>query len=253
MGRAALIQDHNALRTSSRALIIQDSAPLRTSYAEYLLEKGLDVYTAHGAADALALLPAVKPNVTVLDLDIRESDGFDLIKPICQSGSLCMILSARDAREDRINALSIGADDYIMKPVDIEELFLRLRNMLMHRQGPPSQQQSTILDLQGVRVDLMTRAILGPDDSPGAELTSTELTFLRILTDNFERVVSKEALFSAIRGEVYSPTTRSLDVGMSRLRIKLRQSSAGVDIRSVRQAGYLLARAVGARTTRQEI
>ena len=225
-----------------RALLIEDSVSLRTSYTEYLADRGFDVYTAHGAADALALLSAVKPDVTTLDLDIRGTDGFELIPPIRSSGSLCLIVSERNTHEDRIRALSMGADDYVPKPVDLEELFLRLRNMLAHRQAPSSEARGTILDLQGVRIDLMTRAILGPDDKPGAELTATELTFLRVLTDNFERVVSKETLFAAIRGEVYSPTTRSLDVGMSRLRIKLRQSGAGVDIRSVRQAGYLLAR-----------
>jgi len=250
MGRALPTRDFSTARLSYRALIIQDSANLRTSYTEYLADKGFDIYSARGAADALALLTAVKPDVTTLDLDMREADGFELIPAIRQNGSLCVVLSSRNAQEDRIRALSLGADDYVLKPVDLEELFLRLRNMLAHRQTAASEAKTTILDLQGVRVDLITRAILGPDDTPGAELTATELAFLRILTDNFERVVSKEALFAAIRGEVYSPTTRSLDVGMSRLRIKLRQSGAGVDIRSVRQAGYLMARATVATAPR---
>ena len=235
-----------------RALLIEDSPPLRASYSEYLIDRGFDVYMAHGAADALALLPAVKPDVTTLDLDLRGEEGFNLIAPIRKSGSYCVIVSTRDASEDRIRALALGADDYVVKPVDLEELFLRLRNMLERRQGSSPASQSTILDLNGVRVDLLTRAILGPDDRPGAELTATELTLLRVLVENFERVVSKETLFASIRGEIYSPTTRSLDVGMSRLRLKLRESGADVDIRSVRQAGYLLSRALGAKTTQRE-
>jgi DNA-binding response OmpR family regulator len=132
--------------------------------------------------------------------------------------------------------------------LDLEELFLKLRNLVAHKRSSPGEPQSTILDLSGVRIDLVTRAVLGPNDHPGPELTATELTLLRILADNFERVVSKETLFSAIRGEAYSPTTRSLDVGLSRLRIKLREGGANVDIRSVRQAGYLLSRSLGVKT-----
>ena len=76
----------------------------------------------------------------------------------------------------------------------------------------------------------------------GAELSETELSLLRILSDNIDRVVSKDALFQEIYGRPYTPTTRSLDVGVSRLRAKLKSSGVGVEIRSVRSAGYMLLR-----------
>jgi DNA-binding response OmpR family regulator len=234
----------------SRALLIEDSAILRTSYSEYLANRGLDIYTAHGPADAMALLSAIRPEVTALDIDFREADGFEMIERICATGSLCLVVSDSDSQEDRIRALSLGADGYVSKPVELEELFLHLRNMLAHRQAAQPEAQSTILELNGVRVDLMTRALLTPEGERRAELTASELTMLRILADNLERVVSKETLFAAMRGEAYSSATRSLDVGVSRLRIKLRNSGAPVDVRSVRQAGYILSRAPVARATR---
>lgn len=235
-----------------RALLIEDSGSLRASYSEYLAGRGLDIYTAHGASDGIALLNAIKPEVTALDIDFQETDGFELIGAIRDTGSLCLVVSDRHALEDRIRALSLGADDYVVKPIELEELFLRLRNMLAHRQAPSSDNHNTVLDLNGIRIDLVTRALLDPDGERGPELTSTELAMLRILADNFERVVSKETLFGAMRGEAYSVATRSLDVSISRLRLKLRNAKASVDIRSVRQAGYILSRSALPRNTREE-
>ncbi len=226
-----------------RVLLIEDSGALRASYSEYLANRGLDIYTAHGATDALALLDAIKPEVTTLDLDLREANGLELIGAIRDSGSLCLAVSGSDNSEDRIQALALGVDDYIVKPLELEELFLRLRNMLAHRQTTKSDHhQGTILELNGVRIDLVSRALLSAEGELGPELTATELAMLRILADNIERVVSKETLFGAMRGESYSAATRSLDVGISRLRLKLRNAAAPVDIRSVRQAGYILSR-----------
>jgi DNA-binding response OmpR family regulator len=240
----------NKDKPMGRALLIEESVPLLSSYADYLTKRGLDIYTAHGANDGLALLAAVRPDVTALDLDLRQTDGFELIRSIRDNGSLCLVVSESDDSQDRIRALSLGADDYVVKPVELEELFLRLRNMLAHRQGPATETQNPVLDLNGVRIDLMTRTLLTPEGLPGAELTATELSMLRVLAENLDRVVSKDALFSAMRGETYSSTTRSLDVGISRLRAKLKNASAQVDVRSVRQAGYILSRTVGQRSGR---
>jgi DNA-binding response OmpR family regulator len=85
----------------------------------------------------------------------------------------------------------------------------------------------------------VTRAILNRSGRPGPELTETELSLLRLLTENMDRVVAKETLFSSIYGRPYAPGTRSLDVGVSRLRIKLRSTDIGAEIRSVREAGYM--------------
>ena len=231
-----------------RALLIEHSAQLRASFSEYLSERGIDVYTAHGAADGIAMLTAVKPEVTALALSFRDDDEFELIPSICDSGSLCLVVTEQDDSENRMRALSLGADGYLVKPVEPEELFLRVRNMIAHRQPCAGQEaQNTILDLNGIRVDLMSRALIGPNGESDVELTATELTMLRKLSENIDRIVSKEALFGAMHNEAYSSATRSLDVGVSRLRIKLRKAGAPVDIRSVRQAGYILSRAAAGR------
>ncbi len=224
----------------NRALLIEASSALRTECAEYLQSRGVDIYTARGASDARALLPALRPGVTALDIDVEDGEGFDLIETIVGAGSRCLVISARDRVQDRIRALSLGADDYLAKPVNLEEFYLRIRNMLAHRGPPPANANSAIVDLQGIRVDLVSRALLRRDGAPGPELTETELSLLRILTENVNRVVSKESLFASLYGRPYAPGTRSLDVGVSRLRIKLKSTDIGAEIRSVREAGYLL-------------
>ena len=225
-----------------RALLIEASSPRRTACAEYLQARGIDTYTARGLYDARALLPALKPDVTALDPDLEDGDGLELIKEIVDRGSRCLVLSVREEVEYRIRALSLGADDYLQQPVHLEELFLRLRNILRIRAPLESGFKNAIVDLQGVKVDLVSRALLNCDGARGPELTETELSLLRILTDNVNRIVSKETLFATVYGRTYSPGTRSLDVGISRLRIKLKSTDNGAEIRSVREAGYLLAR-----------
>ena len=83
----------------------------------------------------MALLSAIRPEVTALDIDSGEADGFEMIERIRNTGSLCLVVSDSVSSEDRIRALSLGADDYVTKPVELEELFLRLRNMIAHRQA----------------------------------------------------------------------------------------------------------------------
>ena len=105
-----------------------------------------------------------------------------------------------------------------------------------------------VREFAGVRVDLATRAVLRPDGAPGEELTETELSVLRVLAENLDRIVSREALHPVVTGEpTPAKPSRAIDTCVSRLRIKLRSGLAPVEIRSVRQAGYLFRRERSAR------
>ena len=227
-----------------RVLLIEGSATLRTSLSEYLRSRGIDSYAAYGVTDARALLPALNPDVTILDLELEDGDAFDLIDDIAKVGSRCLILTARDRAEDLIRGLSSGADDFVAKPIEIEEVYLRICNILANRRLQSAGANSNIvIDLQGIKVNLVTRTLLGGGDAPGADLTETELSLLRILTENIGRVVSKEVLFESVHGRPSTSRTRSLGVSISRLRIKLKSIDTDTEIRSVRQAGYILSRA----------
>ena len=134
--------------------------------------------------------------------------------------------------------MSLGADDFVKLPIDLEELYLRIRNIIAHRSPVGLQRNDLVLDLEGVKVDLITREVLKADGTPGSELTESEFALLRVLTENANRVVTKEALFKSLRGSPSSAATRSLDVTISRLRSKLKSTDSEAEIRSVRQLGY---------------
>jgi DNA-binding response OmpR family regulator len=189
-----------------RVLLVEGSAALRTSLSEYLRSRGIDSYTACGVTDARALLAALNPDVTILDLELEDGDAFDLIDDIAKVGSRCLILTSRDRSEDLIRGLSSGADDFVAKPIEIEEVYLRVCNILANRRLQSvgvGASNNIVIDLQGIKVNLVTRTLLGGDDTPGADPTETELSLLRILTENIGRVVSKEVLFESVHGRPF--------------------------------------------------
>jgi DNA-binding response OmpR family regulator len=228
-----------------RALLVAEGLDLRNKFSQYLQERGLDVYVAKGAEDARALLPALRPDITTLDVDFTEGDAFKLIEDIGRAGSRCLIISEKNQVEDRIRALSLGADDYLIKPIHLEELYLRLRNIVVNRGGNVGAASVTVIDLNGVKVDLVRRALLNSEGEIGPELTENELTLLRVLADGIDRVISKEELFLAVFGRPYTTGTRLLDVCASKLRIKLKSTDIPVELRSVRKVGYMLSRSSG--------
>ena len=231
----------------TRALVIEGEQALRNSLSPFFQKSGLDLYGAASLEDARALLPVLKPAVTIVDRELRDGDGLDLVVEAVQSGARALVVSAHNATADRIKALLLGAQEYLAKPADPEEVFLRVRNMLATR-TPAHEDRGMVHEFGGVRVDLTTRAVLRADGTHLDELTETELAVLRMLADNADRIVTREALHPVVTGA--QPTgkpTRAIDTCVSRLRIKLRAADVGAEIRSVRQAGYLFRRERGAR------
>ena len=230
----------------TRALVIEGEQRLRLSLSPYFQKTGLDLYGAVSLEDARALMPVLKPALTIIDRELRDGDGLDLVGDAAQVGARMMVVSERNEAADRVKALTLGAHDYVAKPADPEEVYLRARNLLS-AQGARSE-PDMVREFAGVRVDLATRAVLRPDGAPGEELTETELSVLRVLAENLDRIVSREALHPVVTGEpTPAKPSRAIDTCVSRLRIKLRSGLAPVEIRSVRQAGYLFRRERSAR------
>jgi DNA-binding response OmpR family regulator len=232
---------------TTRALVIEGDQALRSLLAPFFQKSDLDLYGAASLEDARALLPVLRPAVTIVDRELRDGDGLDLLAEAARIGARALVVSARNAAADRIKALNLGAQEYLGKPADPEEVYLRVRNMLA-AQTPSNDDHGMIREFGGVRVDLTTRAVLRADGSHFDELTETELAVLRTLAENIDRIVSREELHPVVTGaEAIGKPTRAIDTCVSRLRIKLRAADAGVEIRSVRQAGYLFRRERGAR------
>jgi DNA-binding response OmpR family regulator len=225
----------------NRALVIAKKSQTTTELCEFLRGRGIDIIAAHGFPAAAALLPDLRPDVTILDLEVRDGYGHEMVSEIGKAGSRCLMISARNDARDRVRALRMGVDDYVGKPIDIEEVYLRVRNILTynHRRDDESKH---ILDLQGIKVDLTKRVLLKRDGTHGPDLTESELSMLRVLTDSMNRIVSREALFASLYEGPYDAKSRAVDTGVSRLRIKLKSTDTTIDIRSVRLAGYILVR-----------
>jgi DNA-binding response OmpR family regulator len=225
-------------------LLVEEQADLRATMQDYLQSRGVDTFTARGVTDASELLPAIKPDIVAVDVDPVDGDAYALVERALELGASCIVVSGRLEVNDRVRALAMGVDGFVPKPVDLEELYLRVRNVLARRRSPEANGVSAILDLNGIKVDLVKRSVIGRGGHPDAELTETELEMLRMLSGSVDRLVAREAIYVALKGKPYQAASRALDVGVSRLRLKLKAAGAGVEIRSVRQAGWLLSREV---------
>jgi DNA-binding response OmpR family regulator len=188
------------------------------------------------ARDALAESPY---DAVVLDLGLPDGDGLDLLREWRRSGfnEPVLILSARDAVNDRIHGLNIGADDYLPKPFNPRELVARIKAILRRAQGNGGD--AARLELGEIKLDLRTyRVTVGGND---VRLTGTEFEILRSLLETPGKVVSKEQLSERALGRRLMPYDRSIDTHISNLRGKLERSgNRQTTIQNQRGVGYLL-------------
>lgn len=219
-----------------KILIVEDQSQL----AEFL-ERGLSeqsyttvrVGSCKAASDALC---ETKYDAIVLDLNLPDGDGLDLLYSWRKAGFTepIVILSARDAVEDRIKGLNGGADDYLPKPFSLEELLARLRSLIRRQQAV----KNTLLEHRELRMDLQTRSVhLG-----GAlvELTSREYALLEVFMHNPGRVLTRTFICEKIWESHYDVDANLLDVYMSKLRAKLENSPQRLLFKTLRGVGYQL-------------
>jgi DNA-binding response OmpR family regulator len=174
----------------------------------------------------------------VLDLGLPDGDGFDLLREWRASGfnEPVLILSARDAVNDRILGLNLGADDYLPKPFSIEELVARLRSLLRRQSTAP---RATTLEHRGVRLDLLAR--VATVEGRAVDLTAREFALLELFLQNPRRVLTRTLIAEKIWDASYDLETNLIEVYVRRLRQKLDQPGAEPFIRTVRGSGYQLA------------
>ena len=219
-----------------RVLIVEDSVAIREMVVEALADAG---YVSGGRVDGGGLedvLAAFRPDVVVLDVMLPGRDGFALIDVVRSYGDAgIVLLTARDALEDRLRGLDSGADDYLVKPFEIAELLSRVAAVL-RRKGRVSsaiQLGDLVLDLDAATAS-RAGAVL--------DLTATELKLLFYLADQRGRVVSKDQILNAVWGyDAYDPNL--VEVYISALRRKLEAHGPRV-LHTVRGIGYRLSASV---------
>jgi DNA-binding response OmpR family regulator len=214
-------------------LLVEDDAVLADGLSRTLQAQGMQVELACDGLQADLLLQRNPPAVAVLDIGLPGIDGFEVVRRLRARGDATpvLLLTARDAVEDRVRGLETGADDYLVKPFATPELVARIR-ALARRNAP----KSNVLTLGNIVLDSgARRARVG--ERP-LELSVREWAVLEYLLQHAGRVVSKQQIVDAIAPWGEDLTLNAVEVYVSRLRLKL--DGAGATLRTIRGFGYLL-------------
>ncbi|MGI9508874.1 MAG: response regulator transcription factor [Geminicoccaceae bacterium] len=219
-----------------RLLFIEDNARLAANTAASLRDAGFVVDLAETGEDGLLALDATRYDALILDLGLPDMDGMAVLSTLRdRSPDLpVLILTARDALDDRINGLNAGSDDYLVKPFAAGELVARIKALLRR----PGGALGTVLEAGNLSFDTVGRETrIGNGAAP---LSKRESDVLELLLRRKGRVVPKDAIEESLYGFDEEATPNAVEVATHRLRKKLESAGATVRIHTLRGVGYLL-------------
>ncbi len=228
-----------------RLLYVEDESDLGNVVSQYLEMVGFDVVWESSATTALAAFKA-RPDFDLILIDVQLPDynGFQLAEEISEqaAGQPFLFLTARREKKDRLQGLNIGADDYITKPFDVDELVLRIKNILkrldFQRPHPPAIDSSKMLTHIGdVQINQNTHKMTCPDGET-IDLTLREMQVMLFLNKNQGKLLRREDILVQIWGENDYFMGRSLDVFISRIR-KILKHSERLSIETVYGSGFI--------------
>lgn len=223
---------------SAKVLVIDDDAAIRRLLRNTLERAGYVVVEAVNGRDALAQAAAHHPNAILLDLGLPDRDGLSLIPLLrADDNGVLIVVSARDATDEKVAALDLGAEDYVTKPFDTDELLARLRVALRHR--GTSENTPKIVRKGDLTIDLDRRIVLRVDEE--LHLTRKEHDVLAVLARHIGRVVTHERIIKAAWGGDEDPRIEYLRIVIRNLRQKLEAPGAvGSVIANELGVGYRL-------------
>jgi len=217
-----------------RIVLVEDNAILARALLQALGDQGHGVDWLPEGADAASYLRADPPDLAILDLNLPGRDGLDILRELRAAGLAVPVLAltARDGPGERVAGLDAGADDYLTKPFDMDELLARVR-ALGRRAG---QMRPAVEALGNLAFDRAARALTGPEGE--IALSRRELALFEALLDHAGRVIGKETLSARLYGTGADVDENAVELLVSRLRKKL--GGTGVEIRTLRGLGYLM-------------
>jgi two-component system, OmpR family, response regulator CpxR len=216
-------------------LLIDDDIELCELIQEFFAARGIRLSVVHDGRRGLAEAFERSHELILLDVMLPGLDGFELLRQLRRRSDVpIIILTARTANTDRVAGLDAGADDYLPKPFDPDELVARIRAVL-RRSGRVAPSGVDLIEVNGVRLSPSTREVWSDGREVG--LTTIEFDILDLIVRSAGRIVSRDELTAAIHQRPASPLDRSLDVHVSHLRKKL--GRRGSVIRTVRGVGYM--------------
>jgi two-component system, OmpR family, response regulator MprA len=224
----------------ARLLVVDDEPALREALQSSLEFEGYRVVTAGDGQAALAELGRESYDAVLLDVMMPRLDGLTACRRLRQSGDHVpvLMLTARDAVGDRVSGLDAGADDYLVKPFELDELLARVRALLRRGAlggGPADPSELVYGDL---RLDPATREVTR--SGRRLDLTRTEYLLLELLLTHPRQVLTREQILAEVWGFDFEPTSNSLDVYVMYLRRKTEAGGEPRLIHTVRGVGYVL-------------
>ncbi|HYW55730.1 MAG TPA: response regulator transcription factor [Polaromonas sp.] len=221
-----------------KLLLVEDDPSMQTALRRALQSRGMDVQTCGDGRAALGRWQQVAPDVVLLDLSLPGLDGLQVLEQARRAGltTPVLILTARGTVGDRIIGLNSGADDYLPKPFDLDELEARLRALHRRRAESDTESSPAPLLLGQLRYEKQSGAIY--HDDKVMELTPREAALLHALMARPGHAVSKEQLFEMVFPGELDVQYEAVEVVVYRLRKKL--ADTGVTLMTLRGLGYLL-------------
>lgn len=222
-----------------RILVIEDDGPIRRGIVDALRFHGYEPLAAADGETGLRCATQEEYDLLLLDLVLPGPDGLEILKAVrhCAPARPVIILTARGEEQDRVRGLSLGADDYIVKPFSIRELLARVEAVL--RRSPERPQPAATLRIPGATVDLV-RGRVEFSDGTSLELSERETELLRYFADRAGQIIPRSELLARVwHMNPSGLETRSVDMTIARLREKLRDSADTPRlIRTLRGKGY---------------
>lgn len=207
----------------AKILIVEDDAHIRRLLRAAVQRVGHCVVEATNAREGLSLLDIEKPDVVLLDLGLPDRDGLELIQPMRnRSSATLIVVSAREDTAEKVAALDLGADDYLTKPFDTEELLARIRTAMRHR--APDQEAERVIETGDVRIDLTHRRVERAGED--VHLTPKEYGVLAELSRRPDRVVSHAQLLRAVWGAAQEDRVDYLRIAVRGVRQKLERDAS---------------------------
>lgn len=227
---------------NSHVLLVEDDELTRNLLKAYLEKESFSVSSASDGQEMIALLDRDSFDLVFLDLNLPDEDGLSLARRLrSRSPVPLIVLTSRQSQEDRIAALEIGADDYVTKPFDPLELVLRARNLLGRTATSSDTAAGEARLFAGWALDLAART-LATETGKIVSLTRTEFNLLAAMVAAPRRVLSRGHLLDAIARGSESPSDRTVDVTVSRLRRKIETDPKSPEIIvTVPGLGYMFA------------
>ena len=219
-----------------RVLVVEDEQDLNLLLRKVLTKAGYTVDGCLDGEDAALHLLGAEYDAVILDVMMPKKDGYTLVQEIRSQGidTPVLFLTARDSVADRVKGLDLGADDYLIKPFDFDELLARIRAMTRTQ----SSQTSSVLQMGNVTLDQRTYELSSPTGS--FRLANREFQILELLMQNPGNLISAERLMEKIWGYDSETEISVVWVYISYLRKKLSALGANIQIRATRNVGYCL-------------